>query len=80
MLLAEIEKRQDAANSGLRREPELPDHLAIAKETMAPQPPEEFAAVDDKSEDNVRQARVLSQQMRGFARQASLDPGDGLWL
>jgi type IV secretion system protein VirD4 len=79
-LLTEIEKHQDAANSGLRREPELPDHLAIAKETMAPQPPEEFAVVDDKSDDNVRQARVLSQQMRGLARQASLDPGDGLGL
>ena len=32
-LLAENEKAEDAANGGLRREPELPDHVAIAKET-----------------------------------------------
>src|SRR5258707_15761772 len=33
VLLTEIDKPQDTANSGLRREPELPDHLPIAKET-----------------------------------------------
>src|SRR5258705_8989567 len=32
-LRAEIDKPQDAANSGLRREPQLPDHLTIANET-----------------------------------------------
>ena len=31
-------------------------------------------------EDNARQARALRQQMRGVARQASLDPGDGMEL
>ncbi len=79
-LAAEIEKGEDAANGGLRREPELPDHVAIAKETTDPQPREEFAMIDDEPEDNARQARVLRQQMRGLARQASLDPGDGLEL
>jgi len=77
-LLAEIKKGEDAANGGLRREPELPDHVAIAKETTDPQPREEFAMIDDAPEDNARQARVLRQQMRGLARQASLDPGDAL--
>ena len=32
-LIADIEKAEDAANGGLRREPELPDHVAIVKET-----------------------------------------------
>jgi len=79
-LLAEIEKSEDAPNGGLRREPELPDHVTIAKETADPQPREEFAMIDDEPEDSIRQARVLRQQMRGLARQASLDPGDGLKL
>ncbi|MGM4929630.1 conjugal transfer protein TraG [Tardiphaga sp. 619_E2_N8_5] len=72
---------QDAANSGLRREPELPDHVAIAKETTDPRPAEEFAIVlDDESDDAVSQARILRQQMRGIARQVSLDPNDGMEL
>src|SRR5262249_37560268 len=32
----------------------------------------------DETDDSVLQARVLSQQMRRVARQAALDPGDGL--
>ncbi|MDA9528513.1 conjugal transfer protein TraG [Bradyrhizobium sp. CCBAU 25338] len=82
VLLDEIQKaQQDAANSGLRREPELPDHVAIAKETTAPRPAEEFAIVlDDESDDAASQARILRQQMRGIARQVSLDPNDGMEL
>ncbi|MFX7969157.1 conjugal transfer protein TraG, partial [Acinetobacter baumannii] len=34
------EAEDDTANSGLRREPELPDHVAIAKETTEPTPAE----------------------------------------
>jgi type IV secretion system protein VirD4 len=82
VLLGEIQKaEQDAANSGLRREPELPDHVAIAKETTDPRPAEEFAIVlDDESDDAARQARILRRQMRGIARQVSLDPNDGMEL
>jgi type IV secretion system protein VirD4 len=76
--LAETE--EDAANSGLRREPELPDHVAIAKETAEPTPAEEFAVVLDDDEDAVRQSRLLRQQMRGVARQAAMDPNDGMEL
>ncbi|MBB4261327.1 conjugal transfer protein TraG [Bradyrhizobium sp. CIR3A] len=71
---------EDTANSGLRREPELPDHVAIAKETTEPTPAEEFAAVLDDDEDAVRQSRILRQQMRGVARQVALDPNDGMEL
>jgi type IV secretion system protein VirD4 len=75
-----VEVEEDTANSGLRREPELPDHVAIAKETTEPTPAEEFAAVLDDDEDAVRQSRLLRQQMRGFARQVALDPNDGMEL
>jgi type IV secretion system protein VirD4 len=78
-LAAEIKQAEkDAANSGLRREPELPDHVAIVKETTEPRPHEEFAVIDDEPEDTVRQARLLHQQARGIARQVSMDPGDGI--
>src|SRR6266702_1099920 len=82
VLLGEIEKAElDAANSGLRREPELPDHVAIVKETTDPRPAEEFAVVlDDESDDAASQARILRRQMRGIARQVSLNPNDGMEL
>jgi type IV secretion system protein VirD4 len=81
VLLGEIQKaEQDVANGGLRREPELPDHVAIAKETTDPRPAEEFAVVlDDDPEDAASQSRIL-RQMRGVARQVSLDPNDGMEL
>ena len=79
-MLNEIEKAEDAANGGVRREPELPDHVAIVRETMNAPAHEEFAVIDDEPEDAARQASVLRQQMRGLARQASLDPADGLEL
>lgn len=71
---------EDAANSGLRREPELPDHVAIVKETTEPTPAEEFAVVLDDDEDAIRQSRLIRQQMRGVARQVALDPNDGMEL
>ncbi|WP_027061096.1 conjugal transfer protein TraG [Mesorhizobium loti] len=80
MLLAEADKaEQDAANGGLRREPELPDHVAIARETSGLGSQEEFAIIeDDEPEDTARQGRILRQQMRGVARQVALDPNDGI--
>ena len=60
-----------------RRDPELPKHVAIVSEATVPVH-EEFAVIDDEPDDATRQARVLRQQMRGLARQASLDPVDGL--
>lgn len=71
---------EDSANSGLRREPELPDHVAIVKETTEPTPAEEFAVVLDDDEDVVRQSRLLRQQMRGVARQVVMDPNDSMEL
>jgi len=71
----------DPANGGLRREPELPDHVAIARETAPQGPAEEFAIIlDDETDDAALRARALRQQVRGLARQAALDPDDGIDL
>ena len=69
---------EDHANSGIRREPELPDHEAIAPET--PPPAHEFAALEDEPDDDAVRARALQGRFTGIARQASLDPGDGIAL
>ncbi|GEP57638.1 conjugal transfer protein TraG [Reyranella soli] len=81
-LLTEMETTEsDQANSGLRREPELPDHVAIAQETAQQKPAEEFAMMlDEQPEDAARQRQALRRQMRGLARQVSLDPNDGMEL
>ena len=81
-LMAKMERAEgDPANSGLRREPELPDHVAIVKETTDQQPSEEFAVLlDDEPEDVARQRQALRRQMTGVARQVSLDPNDGMDL
>ena len=80
-LAAQLDKAEDAANGGLRREPELPDHVAIAKETTGPAAADEFAIMlDDEPEDAARQRQALRQQMRGVARQVALDPNDGIDL
>ncbi len=55
---------EDAANSGLRREPELPQHEAVASETLEPPPAREFDPADDADDSTALQARALSQQMR----------------
>ena len=80
-LAAQLDKAEDAANGGLRREPELPDHVAIAKETTGPAAADEFSIMlDDEPEDAARQRQALRQQMRGVARQVALDPNDGIDL
>ena len=79
VLLAAVEKAEDVANSGLRREPELPDHVAIAREASEPTPAEEFTIVlDDAPEDTARRGQILRRQMRGIARAVALDPNDGI--
>jgi type IV secretion system protein VirD4 len=79
--LAAVLKAEDAANGGIRREPELPDHVAIVKETTGPsRVADEFDLVDETPEQAARQAQVLRQRMRGVARQVSMDPGDALGM
>jgi type IV secretion system protein VirD4 len=74
---ADIES--DAANAGLRREPGLEPHKDIAPE-KAKSPPSEFDLdLDDHDEDVVR-IRTFNRRSRNLARQAAMDPGDGMKL
>jgi type IV secretion system protein VirD4 len=73
------DKPTDTANSGLRREPELPEHVAIASESPDPTATDEFAVMLDDDDDGSRQSQALRQMCR-IARQAALDPGDGMDL
>jgi type IV secretion system protein VirD4 len=67
----------DAANAGIRREPELPELEEIAPERANTMP--EFVFGEEDADDDALRARVLRQQ-GGLARQAAMDPGDGLEL
>jgi len=69
---------EDPDNAGIRREPTLPEHEAIAPEL--PQLDDPFAILVDEADDEPVQASMLRQRMRTVARQAALDPGDGLEL
>lgn len=73
-----VRDAEDAANSGLRREPELPEHVDIAKEKDV-SPAKEFAIVEDDP-DEVARPSTLRRRAQGLARQASLDPNDGIDL
>jgi type IV secretion system protein VirD4 len=81
-LMASVaEAKPDKANAGLRREPELPEHVAIASEARPKAPAEEFAIVaEDDAGDMARQRQALRRQTVGIARQVSLDHDDGMDL
>ncbi|MDI1262812.1 MAG: type IV secretory system conjugative DNA transfer family protein, partial [bacterium] len=68
----------DPANAGIRREPELPEHEEIAPEQAKSAP--EFVFGEEDPDDDAVRARALRQQARGLARQAAMDPGDGIDL
>jgi type IV secretion system protein VirD4 len=69
-------KDEDVANGGIRREPALPEHEAIVSE--APARTAEFASLDDDPDDDPGLATGMS--FVAVARQAALDPDDGLGL
>ncbi|GBQ93557.1 conjugal transfer protein TraG [Gluconacetobacter liquefaciens] len=68
----------DPANAGIRREPELPEHEDVAR----PERPgvQEFDVLDDEPDVDAAKARTIRQQARSVARQATMDPADGLDL
>ena len=70
-------KDDDPANGGIRRQPELSEHEDIAPETE-PKPETEFD-FDDEDTDAVRR-RAIDRAMHRTARQAALDPNDGIEL
>lgn len=65
----------DAENGGKRREPGLPEHDGAEPKTPVRQPEFEFDLVDASDEDPTIQRRMLR-----IARQASMDPDDGIRL
>ncbi len=73
---------EDGDNAGIRREPELPPHEAVAPETAPTSVPSEFEFGEDGREEDetVVAGRALMGQFGGLARQASMDPADGLGL
>ncbi len=66
------------SDGGVRREPTLPEHEAIAPETAPVRA--EFAGLDDEPDDDAQRARAMQDRFRGVARQASLDPDDRIEL
>ncbi|MBN8994785.1 MAG: conjugal transfer protein TraG [Rhizobiales bacterium] len=68
----------DPANAGIRREPGLPEHEEIT-------PPErpavgEFDLLDDEPDLDAAKARNLRLRVTSVARQATMDPDDGIAL
>jgi type IV secretion system protein VirD4 len=68
----------DAASAGIRREPELSTPDEIAPEPRKPR--SEFTFAGDTTDDEPARAEVFRRQARGLARQAVMDPDDGLGL
>ncbi|OYY77214.1 MAG: conjugal transfer protein TraG [Sphingomonas sp. 28-62-20] len=67
----------DAANAGIRQEPELPVHEAVDPPPREPVPEFEDAESDDQE---AARARTLQGRVRANARQAAMNPDDGIAL
>jgi type IV secretion system protein VirD4 len=68
----------DADNSGIRREPELPQHEEVAP--TAGRPSGEFELSEDVVDEPARRLRNLQRQVRAITRQVPLDPSDHLGM
>jgi len=69
----------DDPDGGIRREPTLPEHEQISPEP-GPPPEKEFVFAEDEQDDDVVRTRTLAARARRVARQAALDPDDGIAL
>jgi type IV secretion system protein VirD4 len=74
-------RRIDPANGGLRREPDLPQHVEVIARPKSPAAEFDFAEADgaDADQSAANGERIRHTMERG-ARQASLDLGDGIEL
>lgn len=72
------DKSAEESDGGIRREPEIPEHEDVSPEL--PLPSEEFAALDDEPDDEAQRAKAMQSRFRTVARQAALDPDDGIEL
>ena len=68
----------DPANAGIRREPELPEHEEVVRSERPAD--REFDVLEDESDLDAAKARALRQGLRIVARQAAMDPDDGIGL
>ena len=68
----------DDTDGGIRRQPDLPEHEDIAPEPAPAR--SEFADLDDEPEDDAQRAKAMRDRFGTVARQASLDPDDGIEL
>jgi len=68
----------DPANAGIRREPELPEHEEIAPDERPVAG--EFDVLDDEPDVDAAKSRTMRQQVTSVARQATMDPADGIDL
>jgi type IV secretion system protein VirD4 len=75
----DIQRNSDPANGGIRREPGLERHKDIAPEP-AKSFSDEFEPDRTESDDDTVRVRTLTRAMRQVARQATMDPGDGIKL
>jgi type IV secretion system protein VirD4 len=66
------------ANSGIRREPALQEHEAIVREEPKPLP--EFALLDDERNREAVRTATMRRSVASVARQAAMDPEDGMAL
>ena len=68
----------DPANAGIRREPELPEHEEIVPDERPMIG--EFDVLEDEPDVDAGKARTMRQQVAAVARQATMDPADGIEL
>jgi type IV secretion system protein VirD4 len=71
---------EDEANSGIRREPEIPAHVDIVPQKGKDRSGEFDFSDQSEGTDDAARAERLRIDMARSARQASLDPGDGIAL
>ncbi|MDC7812807.1 conjugal transfer protein TraG [Sphingomonas koreensis] len=69
----------DAENADLRRDPDMERHIDIAPPPV-PAPANEFELDEPEPDTDAARQAAVRQQMQGMARQASLDPDDGIEL
>ena len=69
---------EDPTNSGIRREPELPEQEEIVPEPRRPL--HEFDALEDEPDDDARRQQVMQRSFGNAIRQAPLDRADDLGM
>jgi type IV secretion system protein VirD4 len=77
--LSKPSEREDEASGGVRREPELPLHVEIAPPPWPQLDEFDFGEKAD-TDDDAAQSDRMRARMAASARQAALDPGDGIEL